>query len=122
MQTSIEISATNAIFHNLMMLAHTSLCDQADNGLFSEPVSYTGPGVVLGVQAGKPLVVYAVATDVGPSLSIEAACLGDAIYLLLDAMQASRAGVFEQMLTGAVERLDAETECISGYPQVFAWV
>ena len=121
MQNSFETLVTHPSFLDLMKLAHSSLSDLVDKGLYSEPVCYTGPGVIVQTQPGKQLIAYAESTDAGARLTIEGSQLREAIYLLQDAMQAAQAGTFGPLETGTVERLDGDAGYMSGYPQVFAW-
>lgn len=121
MQKSFEISGCNESFLDVMKLAYVALCDQTDNWSASEPFSYSGPGVVVQVQPHNHPTVYAVTTGEMPLLTIAGSHTGEAIYLLLDAIDAFGSGAFEPMLTGAVDRLDGETEFVSGYPEVLGW-
>jgi hypothetical protein len=122
MQKSFEISGCNESFLDVMKLAYVALCDQVDNGPADESFSYSGPGVVAQFQPNNHPAVYAVTTGEMLLLTIVGSRIGEAIYLLLDAIDAFGAGVFQPMLTGAVDRLDGETQYMSGYPVVLEWV
>ena len=122
MQSNIEISAHQPSTLELMKLAHASLCERVDNGLDRLPFSYRETGVSINVGPAMRLTAYAAATDKGLSLTIEASELRDAIYLLLDAIEATKAGTFDEINMGTRDRMDAEADYISGYPQVLEWV
>jgi len=121
MQSMIDISAHQLASLEPMKLAHTSLCERVDNGLHDLPFSYSETGVSVQVSPAMRLTVYAVASNAGLSLTIEASELREAIYLLLDAIEATKSGVFDQILTGKLDRIDAECDYMSGYPQVLEW-
>ena len=122
MQSTIEISAHQLATLELMKLAHASLCERVDNGLDHLPFTYTETGVSIQVGPAMRLTAYAAATDEGLSLIIESSELREAIYLLLDAIEATKAGIFDEILTGKRDRIDAEADYMSGYPQVLEWV
>jgi hypothetical protein len=121
MQSTIEISAHQLAALELMKLAHTSLCERVDNALDHLPFSYTETAVSIQVSPGKRLTAYAVASNEGLRLTIESSEIREAIYLLLDAIEATKAGVFNEIFTGKRDRIYAECDYMSGYPQVLEW-
>jgi hypothetical protein len=121
MQSTIEISANRLATLELMKLAHASLCERVDKDLDDLSFSYSETGVVIQVGPGMCLRAYATATDEALSLTIEAPQLREAVYLLLDAMEATKAGVFDEILMGKRDRIDAEADYMSGYPKVLEW-
>jgi hypothetical protein len=122
MQSIIEISVKQLATVELMKLAHASLCERVDNDLEDLPFSYSQTSVSIQVRPGMRLTAYAASIGEVLSLTIEASELRDAIYLLMDAMEATKAGIFDEILMGKRDRLDAEADYMSGYPQVLGWV
>jgi hypothetical protein len=122
MQSIIEISTNQLATVELMKLAHASLCERVDNDLEDLPFSYSETSVSIQVRLGMRLTAHAEATYEGLGLTIEASDLREAIYLLQDAMESAKAGIFDEILMGKRDRLEAEADYISGYPQVLEWV
>jgi hypothetical protein len=86
----------------------------AENGV----VVRIAPSLTATAQLCKSITSRGNAT---PGFSITASNVGEAIYLLLDTVDAIKTGVFDRALSNSFESAEADVSYMSGYPQIFGW-